>query len=92
MASHLLEQIDDGGLRLGIEHTQLDAIEDGKIARNNRLLLTVFASVFLIAGVWMRNDGHPLLLGVNWKSTVCFVLSGGLSFRILWRILASGRW
>ena len=92
VASHLLEQIDDGGLRLGIEHTQLDAIEDGKIARNNRLLLTVFASVFLIAGVWMRNDGHPLLLGVNWKSTVCFVLSGGLSFRILWRILASGRW
>ena len=92
VASHLIEQIDDGGFRVGFENKQLDEVEKGRSTRNNRLLLTILASVFLLCGTMMRGDGHPTLFGINWKATLCFTLSGVLSFRLMWRVFSSGRW
>ena len=90
-AHQFLEQIEDGRLAIGVEHTQLAQIEDAKDQRFNRALMATAATTMLLCGTLAR-DGSFTILGFPGISLVCYVLGGYLGSRVVWKILRSGRW
>lgn len=91
-AHQFLSQIEDGKLSIGLEHQQLEALEEGRHTRANRGVTALIASVLMVCGTLVRHDPGFTLFGLPGLSALLWLIGGGLAGRLLWRIYWSGDW
>lgn len=85
-AHEFLSNIEDGRLNIGVDFSEMTALEAQRDKRLNRGVLAGLAATLLVVGTWMRADGGWSIFGVPGLSFVCFVVGGGIIARLLWRI------
>ena len=91
-ANEILRQFEDGRLTLGIEQTQLSEIERRREVRANRAVVAGLAAALLLCGTLMRHDVGFTLIGLPGLSLLAFMTGGGLTARLVWKIVLSRRW
>jgi ubiquinone biosynthesis protein len=85
-AHEFLSSIEDGRLNIGVDFSEMVALEKQRNKRLNRGVLGGLAATLLVIGTLMRGDAGWTIFGAPGLSFVCFLVGGGIVARLLWRI------